>query len=98
IVVGKYMIELKSGKSLDPALDLSFQSGEEGKSTDIQTFRADTKARKEMLKKYQSTENIPFPVLIFSNNKKVKVTEDNFLIGSGHPSNLRIKARFVKDV
>ncbi|NIP38359.1 MAG: FHA domain-containing protein [Candidatus Dadabacteria bacterium] len=98
IIVGKYMIKVKSANSLDPALDLSFQSAEEGKSTDVETFRADTKARKEMLEKYQTGENITFPLLIFPNNKEVKITENNFFIGKGSQSDLRIKGRFIKDV
>ena len=69
IVVGKYMIKLKSARSLDPELDLSFQSTEEGKSTDIETFRVDDKTRKQMLERYQSGKDINFPVLILSNNK-----------------------------
>ena len=46
IIVGKYMIKLKSARSLDPELDLSFQRSEEGKSTDIETFRVEDKTRK----------------------------------------------------
>lgn len=98
IVVGKYMIKLKSARSLDPELDLSFQSSEEGKSTDIETFRVDDKTRKQMLERYQSGDDINFPVLILSNNKQIKVTEDNFYIGKGSESNLRIKGSFIKDV
>jgi len=98
IVVGKYMIKLKSEKSLDPELDLSFQSTEEGKSTDIETFRVDDNTRKKMLERYRSGEDISFPVLILSNNKQIKITEDNFLIGRGSDSNLKIKGNFIKDV
>ena len=98
IVVGKYMIKLKSARSLDPELDLSFQSSEEGKSTDIETFRVDDKTRKQMLERYQSGKDINFPVLILSNNKQIKVTEDIFLIGKGSESNLRINGSFIKDV
>lgn len=98
IIVGKYMIKLKSERSLDPALDLSFQSGEESKTTDIGTFKVDDKTRKQMLEKYQSSENISFPLLILSNNQQLKITEDNFLIGKGAESNLGMKGIFVKDI
>jgi len=64
IVVGKYMIKLKSEKTLDPELDLSFQSSEQGKSIDVETFRVDDNTRKKMLERYQSGEDINFPILI----------------------------------
>ena len=98
ILVGKYMIKLKSARSLDPELDLSFQSTEEGKSTDIETFMVDDKTRKQMLERLKSGDNISFPVLILANNKQIKLTEDNFYIGKGSESNLRIKGIFIKDV
>ncbi len=63
IVVGKYMIKLKSARSLDPELDLSFQSSEEGKSTDIETFRVDDKNRKQMLLPHT---NFYFHIYLFS--------------------------------
>ena len=98
IVVGKYMIKLKSEKTLDPELDLSFQSCEQGKPIDVETFRVDDNTRKKMLERYQSGEDINFPVLILSNNKQIKITEGNFLIGRGSDSNLRIKGNFIKDI
>jgi len=98
IVVGKYMIKLKSEKTLDPELDLSFQSSEQGKSIDVETFRVDDKTRKKMLERYQSGEDINFPVLNLSNNKQIKITEDNFLIGRGSDSNLKLKGNFIKDI
>jgi len=98
IVVGKYMIKLKSEKTLDPELDFSFQSSEQGKSIDVETFRVDDKTRKKMLERYQSGEDINFPVLILSNNKQIKITEDNFLIGRGSDSNLKLKGNFIKDI
>ena len=98
IIVGKYMIKLKSARSLDPELDLSFQSTEEGKSTDIETFMVDDKTRKQMLERLKSGDNISFPELILANNKQIKLTEDNFYIGKGSESNLRIKGIFIKDV
>ena len=98
IIVGKYMIKLKSARSLDPELDLSFQSSEEGKSTDIETFMVDDKTRKQMLERLKSGDNISFPELILANNKQIKLTEDNFYIGKGSESNLRIKGIFIKDV
>jgi len=92
------MIKLKSEKTLDPELDLSFQSCEQGKPIDVETFRVDDNTRKKMLERYQSGEDINFPVLILSNNKQIKITEDNFLIGRGSDSNLRIKGNFIKDI
>ena len=98
IVVGKYMIKLKSEKTLDPELDLPFQSSEQGKSIDVETFRVDDNTRKKMLERYQSGKDINFPILILSNNKQIKITEDNFLIGRGSDSNLKIKGNFIKDI
>ena len=97
-LVGKHMTKLKSARSLDPELDLSFQSTEEGKSTDIETFMVDDKTRKQMLERLKSGDNISFPELILANNKQIKLTEDNFYIGKGSESNLRIKGIFIKDV